>query len=292
MKHNLSTTIVEIDPAVYTAARRFFAMPDPGPGRVFLQDARSWVEKQTTVIQDDDLFDIVIHDCFSGGGVPQHIFTLEFWDGLKALMHANGVIAVVRCALFSPGLYLPSSFFLDRIMLAKLTASLPERSWPPLRRPLVPAVLSTIHSRMSTKTTTHINLSIWCAALGWLCPEAQLPFQVFFCSAAKQPLTFRQSLPADHLGSPLRQHIFSTLTSREINLSRLRPKNGHEDEETDLILTDGSTRLGQWQESQAFEHWKRESCGCGCPRLFPLFSLTGDRTVMRQVLPDVFWESY
>ena len=111
MKHNLSTTIVEIDPAVYTAARRFFAMPDPGPGRVFLQDARRWVDEQKTIMRDDDLFDIVIHDCFSGGGVPQHIFTLEFWDGLKSLVHANGVIAVVRCAPFSSEL-LPSFPFL------------------------------------------------------------------------------------------------------------------------------------------------------------------------------------
>lgn len=108
MRHNISTTIVEIDPAVYDAARRFFGLPDPGPDKVFLQDARRWVSQKRTSLEKqeintgssglDSLYDIVVHDCFSGGGVPEHIFTREFWEDLKTLMHPEGVIAIV-CAL-------------------------------------------------------------------------------------------------------------------------------------------------------------------------------------------------
>ena len=42
-----------------------------------------------------ELYDIVVHDCFSGGAVPKQIFTSEFWDDLKAIMNPEGVIAVV-----------------------------------------------------------------------------------------------------------------------------------------------------------------------------------------------------
>jgi hypothetical protein len=87
---------VEIDPAVYNAARRWFMMP--APSQLFLEDARNWVAGRRRILEThdkQDLFDIVVHDCFSGGGVPEHIFTMEFWVDLRALMVPNGVLAVV-----------------------------------------------------------------------------------------------------------------------------------------------------------------------------------------------------
>lgn len=107
-RHGLNTTIVEIDPAVYDAARQYFGLSDPGPGHIFLEDARGWVDSKKREIEtkrtdgtlaDYDLFDIVVHDCFSGGGVPGHIFTLEFWRDLKSVMSPWGVLAVVRHSL-------------------------------------------------------------------------------------------------------------------------------------------------------------------------------------------------
>jgi spermidine synthase len=98
MRHDISTTIVEIDPAVYKAARTFFGLPDPGADKVFLEDARTWVAKQRATIDKGDnttRFDIVVHDCFSGGGVPQHIFTTEFWVDLKTVMEPEGILVVV-----------------------------------------------------------------------------------------------------------------------------------------------------------------------------------------------------
>ena len=97
MRHNISTTIVEIDPAVYKAARTFFGLPEPA--NIFLQDAREWAAQKrakTDARQNGILFDIVVHDCFSGGGVPEHIYTLEFWSDLKAVMQPDGLLVVVR----------------------------------------------------------------------------------------------------------------------------------------------------------------------------------------------------
>ena len=96
MRHNISTTIVEIDPAVYKAARTFFGLPDPA--NVFLEDARRWATQKRARINvghNETLFDIVVHDCFSGGGIPEHIYTLEFWSDLKAVMQPDGLLAVV-----------------------------------------------------------------------------------------------------------------------------------------------------------------------------------------------------
>lgn len=98
IRHGISTTIVEIDPAVYDAASTYFGLPDPGPGKVFLEDARSWAAQKRASVQagnKETLYDIVIHDCFYGGGVPQHIFTMEFWDDLKAVIQPEGVVVVV-----------------------------------------------------------------------------------------------------------------------------------------------------------------------------------------------------
>ena len=94
IRHGISTTIVEIDPAVYGAARKWFGLPDPGPGKVFIEDARVWAASQEAK-KEGDLYDVVIHDCFSGGGVPEHIFTVEFWNDLKAVMAPDAVFVVV-----------------------------------------------------------------------------------------------------------------------------------------------------------------------------------------------------
>jgi spermidine synthase len=96
--HGFETTVVEIDPAVYDAARTYFGLPDPGEGRVFLQDARGFIwHRKRNLESGEDLpkFDVVIHDVFSGGGVPGHLFTLEFWNDLKDTMKEDGVAVVV-----------------------------------------------------------------------------------------------------------------------------------------------------------------------------------------------------
>ena len=117
--HGLGTTIVEIDPAVYDAARTYFGLPEPGEGRVFLVDARwftrEWKEKLESG-EDLPKFDVVIHDVFSGGGVPGHLFTSEFWNDLKDVMKEDGV-AVVVSPLDARGVTILQQFHVDIIEL-------------------------------------------------------------------------------------------------------------------------------------------------------------------------------
>lgn len=98
---------MEIDPAVYSAARTYFGLPDPGEGKVFLEDARGWVIKRRDSGTPQEGLDIVIHDCFSGGGVPAHLFTLEFFEELKSIIKPDGIVAIVsQVALYWSSLVL------------------------------------------------------------------------------------------------------------------------------------------------------------------------------------------
>ncbi|KDR83895.1 hypothetical protein GALMADRAFT_236367 [Galerina marginata CBS 339.88] len=233
-RHDISTTIVEIDPAVYTAARTFFGLPDPGPGKVFLEDARAWAARKRASIengQKETLFNFVVHDCFSGGGVPEHIFTLQFWSDLKMVMQPDGIL-VVNFA----GLLKSTS---SRLIIHTL-----EKSFGQCRA---------FHDLFDTLPeekydTEFINM-------------------VLFCTKSSSPLTFRKPRRSDWLGSPLRRHVLQSLESREVNLSAIRVTS---EDAARYILTDQHNPLGALQEKQRNHHWQ----------------------VMRDVLPNIHWETY
>ncbi|KZT29235.1 hypothetical protein NEOLEDRAFT_1127909 [Neolentinus lepideus HHB14362 ss-1] len=232
MRHGINTTIVEIDPAVYDAARYYFGLPKANPGQVYLQDAKRWVKRQSSLPEGQrQLYDIVIHDCFSGGGVPAQIFTMEFWDGLKKLMKPDGVVAVN--------------------FAGKLTGK-PSR-----------AILATLERSFKTCRAFHDSMSE--------VSEKQMKTEflniVFFCTPSSEPLTFREPIARDYHHSYLREHVFTT--PREIDLALIKEGVSVEDE-AEYVLTDKKNKLEKWQEEGALEHWK----------------------VMREVLPDIFWETY
>lgn len=100
IKHDISTTVVEIDPAVYDAATQYFGFV-ADQQQVAIEDARTWVTEKGEELAtasdktENKLFDYVIHDCFSGGSVPGHMFTQLFWEDLSKIVKPEGVIAVV-----------------------------------------------------------------------------------------------------------------------------------------------------------------------------------------------------
>ncbi|ESK94483.1 spermine spermidine synthase [Moniliophthora roreri MCA 2997] len=250
-RHGMNLTIVEIDPAVYEAARRFFGVPDPGEGNAFLEDAGAWVAARATQRRNvtdtfekdtEDLYDIVVHDCFSGGGVPQHLYTIEFWENLKTLVKDDGVVVIN----FAGEVDSEAS----RHVLKTLDAAFPQcRAFHDLMDP---------HGLTSDKYWNEfINV-------------------VFFCTPAAEPeMTFRPPTSADYLGSPLRRHVFTTLMDREVNLNVLREsmeriKNEEGKETRVLSRSEGYNPLGLIQKKQASRHWK----------------------LMREVLPDIYWEIF
>ncbi|KAI1796216.1 S-adenosyl-L-methionine-dependent methyltransferase [Ganoderma leucocontextum] len=237
IRHGLSTTIVEIDHVVYDAAKRFFGLPTPD--HVFLEDARGWVHNRsetakaesTSSSQTSDPFDIVVHDCFSGGGIPAHLYTQRFWEELKSIVRSDAVVAVNYAGIISSD-------------SAK-------------------AVVLTLRSVFPQCRAFYDSLESSADALN------EFQNWVFFCTPSSDPLKFRATVSSDFLGSYLRRHVLSSLSEREGDISTLGSDIPAEKRER-FVLTDMANPLGEWQQKDALHHW----------------------SIMRGVLPEVFWETY
>ncbi|KAJ7068531.1 spermidine synthase [Mycena amicta] len=228
-RHGISTTIVEIDPAVYDAAKMYFGLSEYPPESVFLEDARGWAARRRANIEEHELFDIIVHDCFSGGGVPEHIFTIEFWSDLKASLHPEGVLVVN----FAGSIVSESSRMISQTLL---------KSYGNCRA---------FHDAQHTLTEAEY--------------ETELINLVFFCTPNSAPLTFRKAHRSDYLNSYLREYILSDLHNREVAFELL---TGELDDK--FIVRDDHNLLGKLQDNLGHHHWQ----------------------LMRQVFPDVFWETF
>ncbi|TBU33178.1 S-adenosyl-L-methionine-dependent methyltransferase [Dichomitus squalens] len=224
IRHNLSTTIVEIDPAVYDAARRFFGLADPH--QVFLEDARGWVHNRSEVVKAQaesvnlvtfEPFDVVVHDCFSGGGIPSHLYTQQLWQELKNIIRSDAIIAVNYAGEITS----------DSAKAIVLTL----RSVFPQCR--------AFYDAMEPSANAVDEFQNW----------------VFFCTPSSEPLEFRKAVASDFLGSYLRRHILSSLEEREGDISGLGTDIS-EDKRERFILKDLANPLGDWQQKDAIHHWK------------------------------------
>ncbi|TFY60680.1 hypothetical protein EVJ58_g4995 [Rhodofomes roseus] len=247
MRHNISTTIVEIDEAVYDAARKYFALPEPEPSKLILADARKWLRERTDDAAKEaeaqelgqgantELYDYVVHDVFSGGSLPTLLFTKDFWNSTSKVMKPDGVLAVN----FAGELVSPSSR----------------------------AIIVTLESMFG-------RCRVFCDELDPY--EQPQPYHnwLVLCSKSTDPLILRAPTHADFLGSPQRANVLSSLTRREVDLQAVRDavEALEEKKREEYYLTDAKVAgtIARWQEKDALDHWR----------------------IMRNVLPDVFWETY
>jgi spermidine synthase len=82
----IATDTIEIDPAVAGAARRWFHFEPTG---LFLVgDARYEIRNLAA------RYDLIIHDCFTGGAEPTHLLSREMLSELRNLLNENGVLAL------------------------------------------------------------------------------------------------------------------------------------------------------------------------------------------------------
>jgi spermidine synthase len=101
-RYGIETDTLEIDPAVAKAASRYFGFhPD---GKNIIGDARYEIRH----LQGP--YDLIIHDCFTGGSEPAHLLTVETLQQLKGLLSEQGILAVnfVSFAEGKDNLALPS----------------------------------------------------------------------------------------------------------------------------------------------------------------------------------------
>ncbi|CRG87645.1 hypothetical protein PISL3812_04665 [Talaromyces islandicus] len=89
IQHGIDTTIVEIDPIVYKFALQYFQFPRNHTA--VIDNAVTFVE---TAQRQTQQYDYIVHDVFTGGVEPIELFTLEFLQGLYALLKDDGIVAI------------------------------------------------------------------------------------------------------------------------------------------------------------------------------------------------------
>ncbi|KJV07539.1 fused MFS/spermidine synthase [Methylocucumis oryzae] len=85
-RYGIETDTLEIDPAVADAASRYFGFYPTG--RAIVGDARYEIRHLTGP------YDLIIHDCFTGGSEPSHLLTVETLTQLRGLMSEQGMLAL------------------------------------------------------------------------------------------------------------------------------------------------------------------------------------------------------
>jgi spermidine synthase len=85
-KYGIVTDTLEIDPAVADAASNYFGYKPTG--KQVIGDARYEIRHLTGP------YDLIIHDCFTGGSEPSHLLTVETLGQLKGLLASQGILAL------------------------------------------------------------------------------------------------------------------------------------------------------------------------------------------------------
>ena len=85
-RYGIVTDTLEIDPAVAHAATTHFGFKPSG--RAIVGDARYEIRHLTGP------YDLIIHDCFTGGSEPAHLLTVETLQQLQGLLAPQGILAL------------------------------------------------------------------------------------------------------------------------------------------------------------------------------------------------------
>ncbi|KAM4063066.1 spermine/spermidine synthase domain-containing protein [Hirsutella rhossiliensis] len=166
--HGINTTVVEIDPAVYDYAAKYFDLKENNPP--VLEDAVGYTSALTATAPET--FDYIVHDVFTGGAEPVDLFTLEFLQGLATLLKPNGVVAIN----YAGDLALPAPGIVFRTI---------KHVFPTCR----------IFREVPRDDVALKEVGVDFANM------------VIFCTKTSSPLTFRMPTQADHLQSAIRQEF-------------------------------------------------------------------------------------
>ncbi|MBI4679436.1 MAG: fused MFS/spermidine synthase [Elusimicrobia bacterium] len=114
IRYGIDSDVVEIDPVMLEAAR-LFGFPrrrqgSPDPGRVFVEDGRTFMERIGRDARDAigeggrvRRYDIIVLDAFVGENPPYHLFTAESFQAARRLLEPDGVLAANLVSLVGAG---------------------------------------------------------------------------------------------------------------------------------------------------------------------------------------------
>ncbi|ORX36593.1 hypothetical protein BD324DRAFT_626451 [Kockovaella imperatae] len=121
-QRGLALDVVELDPVVYKAAINHFGLRAPSESdTVNIIDGSVYLSELSRVNNDTSgqlqKWSHVVHDCFTGGGVPGEVFTKEFWEDLISLTEDDGIVVVNVASIIQS----PSSKSIIRTLLSVFT---------------------------------------------------------------------------------------------------------------------------------------------------------------------------
>jgi spermidine synthase len=82
----MQVDVVELDPDVVDAARRFFAVPDDARLAIHVEDGRRFLERAEAT------WDVIVLDAYGRNYVPFHLMTLEFLALVREHLAPGGVV--------------------------------------------------------------------------------------------------------------------------------------------------------------------------------------------------------
>jgi spermidine synthase len=94
-RNGIVTDTLEIDPAVADAASALFRFTPIG--KAIVGDARYEIRRLTGP------YDLIIHDCFTGGSELAHLLTVETLSQLRGLLSDQGILALNFVAFLQDG---------------------------------------------------------------------------------------------------------------------------------------------------------------------------------------------
>lgn len=102
-RNNVSFDVVELDPGITEAARKYFDLKDNNNMRIFHEDARTFINKNNN-LNNDLKYDAVFMDVFNSWySIPFHMTTVEAAAAIKKLMKPDGVLIMnVLTSLYGP----------------------------------------------------------------------------------------------------------------------------------------------------------------------------------------------
>lgn len=214
--HGINTTIVELDPVVHHYATKYFGL-SPNHTAV-IRDAVAYVAEKS--VTNPGSFNYIIHDVFTGGAEPVHLFTTEFMQGLHNLLTVDGVVAINYAGDLSLGS--------TRLVLNTIHAIFPAcrlfRDQPP-------------SENLKPGEADFINMVVICVKSD--------------NGRGKQAITFRQPKQKDFLGSIARQNFLMPKEELEVKYDYVKPENGGR--------TMGKAEVGElekYHKEGAVSHWK------------------------------------
>ena len=83
--------IVDIDPEVFEAAKRFFFFVPTEEMHIHLTDGRLFVLQEADR-NPGQSYDLIILDAFRSDNIPLHMVSREFIQQVKSILHSHGVV--------------------------------------------------------------------------------------------------------------------------------------------------------------------------------------------------------